>query len=145
MSSPFSTIEEFQGAVDGPTSGAIYTFAHAPIVNNLALLVAVGLFIWFIFRTFSTHYEVPAIDKSLNHLGVLLVAGMLSLVGAEYRQTSQPDVASAATPEAMAAPHQSGKVPLGLLGLTGVGLPTWRRAKSSRRKRLERNIKSLRS
>ena len=54
MSSPFKTIEEFNAAADGPTEGAIYTFAHTPIVNALALLVSVGIFVWFIIKTYDT-------------------------------------------------------------------------------------------
>ncbi|MBE9110252.1 hypothetical protein IQ273_12605 [Nodosilinea sp. LEGE 07298] len=144
MSSPFSTFEEFEGAIDGPTGGAIYTFANSPAINTIALLICVGLFIWFLVRTFSTHYEVPAVDKSLNHLSALIVAGLVSLAGAEYRQTTQPHQSTETQPQATI--HQPGaKSALGLLGLAGVGLPLRSRgSKASRRKGLYRDIKSSR-
>lgn len=138
MSSPFSTYEEFEGAIDGPTGGAIYTFANSPAINTIALLICVGLFIWFLVRTFTTHYEVPAIDHSLNHLSAFIVAGLLSLAGAEYRQTVQPHQPAVDQPQA-AAP--GAKSALGLLGLVGVAIPGRQKA---RRKGLYRDIKSSR-
>ena len=57
MSSPFSTIEEFNNVLDGPTEGAIYTFANSPVINIIALLVAVGIFIWFMVATYTTHAD----------------------------------------------------------------------------------------
>lgn len=144
MSSPFSTFEEFEGAIDGPTGGAIYTFADSPTINAIILLLCVGLFIWFLVRTFSTHYKVPAVDKSLNHLSALIVAGLLSVAGAEYRQSTQPHQPTDAQPQAMT--HRPGaKSALGLLGLAGVGLPLRSRgSKASRRKGLYRDITSSR-
>ncbi|MGB3312554.1 MAG: hypothetical protein WBG32_18315 [Nodosilinea sp.] len=144
MSSPFSTFEEFEGAIDGPTGGAIYTFANSPAVNAIALLICVGLFIWFLVRTFSTHYEVPAVDKSLHHLSALIVAGLLSLAGAEYRQNTQIHQSPEAQPQATVN-QPSAKSGLGILGLAGVGLPLRSRgAKASRRRGLYRDIKSSR-
>ncbi|WP_035986571.1 hypothetical protein [Leptolyngbya sp. KIOST-1] len=141
MSSPFSTFEEFEGAIDGPTEGAIYTFAHSPAINAIALLICVGLFIWFLVRTFSTHYEVPAVDKSLSHLSAFIVAGLLSLAGAEYRQTTQPYQPTQAQTQTM--PHRPGaKVALGLLGMASVGLPGRRGA--ARRQGRYRDIKAPR-
>jgi hypothetical protein len=142
MSSPFSTFEEFEGAIDGPTGGAIYTFADNPTINTILLLICAGLFVWFVVRTFSTHYEgTPAVDKSLNHLSAFIVAGLLSLVGAEYRQTAQSQQSMDAQPQAMS--HRPGaKSALGLLGMVGVGLPV---AQSrSRRKGRYRDIQPRR-
>lgn len=148
MSSPFSTIEEFEGAIDGPTGGAIYTFANSPAINIILLLICVGLFLWFVVRTFSTHYEIPAVDKSLNHLSAFIVAGLLSLAGAEYRQPAQPTQPTAA-PSGMVSDHRPGATSaLGLLGLMGVGLPAQRRRSKigsrgpSRRKGAYRDINS---
>ncbi|MFQ4135175.1 hypothetical protein PGN35_002540 [Nodosilinea sp. PGN35] len=136
MSSPFSTFEEFEGAIDGPTAGAIYTFANSPAINAIALVICVGIFLWFLVRTFATHYEVPAVDKSLNHLSALIVAGLLSLAGAEYRQTPRPTQPAEARPQAT-APHGGTRTALGLLGVAGIGLPTRLR---SRRRGLYRDI-----
>lgn len=140
MSSPFATFEEFEGAIDGPTAGAIYTFANSPAINAIALVICVGIFLWFLVRTFSTHYEVPAVDKSLNHLSALIVAGLLSLAGVEYRQPPQSPQSVEAQPQAI-APRSSVKAALGLLGLAGVGLPVRTR---SRRRGLYRDIGSSR-
>lgn len=137
MSSPFSTFEEFEGALNGPTGGAIYTFANSPAINIIALLICVGLFLWFLVGTFTTHYKVPAVDKSLNHLSALIVAGLVSLTGAEYRQPVQSNPTAAAPQQAVS--HRPGaRSALGLLGLVGVGLPTGQR---SRRRGLYRNIR----
>ncbi|MGB3571895.1 MAG: hypothetical protein WA783_15625 [Phormidesmis sp.] len=62
MSSPFITIEEFNSATDGPTEGAIYTFANSPAINAIALVVAVGVFIWFLVATCMTHAQPPAVN-----------------------------------------------------------------------------------
>jgi hypothetical protein len=134
MSSPFSTFEEFEGAIDGPTEGAIYTFAHSPAVNAIALLICVGLFLWFLVRTFSTHYDVPAVDKSLNHLSALIVAGLLSLAGVEYRQTTQPHQPAEVQASSLGQ-RQQALPTVGLLTLGLIGLPMGQR---TRRKRIYR-------
>lgn len=138
MSSPFDTYEEFEGAIDGPTAGAIYTFAHNPTINVIALLIGVGLFFWFLARTFKSHYDLPIADKALNHLSTFIVAGLLSLVGLEYRQSVPPNHQPTASQPEVVAPQPSAKSALGLLGLVGVGLPARQRA---RRKGLYRDIK----
>ncbi|PSR18329.1 hypothetical protein C8255_08035 [filamentous cyanobacterium CCP3] len=144
MSSPFSTFEEFEGAIDGPTGGAIYTFANNPAINTIILLICVGLFIWFLVRTFTTHYNVPAVDKSLNHLSAFIVAGLLSIAGAEYRQINQPYQPAEAQPQATVQ-RSGARSALGLLGLASVGLPLRSRStKASRRRGLYRDITSSR-
>jgi hypothetical protein len=149
MSSPFSTIDEFQGAIDGPTEGAIYTFAGSPAVNTVALLIGIGIFFWFLAKTFSTRYEANAVDKSLNHLSAFIVAGLLSLAGAEYRQTYQPHLPTEAPPQAV-SPRPGAITALGLLGMVGIGLPARQRwsktgpKKPVRRKGLYRDIGSSR-
>jgi hypothetical protein len=123
MSSPFSTIEEFEGAIDGETAGAIYTFAANPGVNAIALLICVGLFLWFMVSTFSTRYTPSSMDKSISHLSVLLVAGMLTLLGMEQpRPGSQSDPVAASSQ--VTSDRRPSPVPVGLLGMLGLGLPT---------------------
>lgn len=142
MTSPFSNLEEFNAAIDGPTEGAIYTFAHTPAINNIALLVAVGLFIWFIVATYATNHEVPSVDKSLNRLSSFIVIGLLSLVAAEQLQQSQRNrqyTHQEAPPATRLAQASRRAAPLALLGMTGIGLPL-RRGKSQRRQRLYRNF-----
>lgn len=98
MSSPFSTIEAFRNAIASPTEGAIYTFAHRPTINYLALLMAVGIFVWFVCRAFSTHAVTPArFDKSLNRLSSLIVVGVMSVIAAILfaEPRSPADMASA--------------------------------------------------
>lgn len=147
MSSPFSTIEEFNGALDGPTGGAIYTFADKPALNTIALLASVGLFIWFIVKTYTSHAGSSApessIDASLNRLSSFIIIGLLSLVAADYRQQGRPDVAArqaeAARAEGVryssrrAAP--SGLLGTGLLGMVSAGLPSLRASQKRRNRR----------
>lgn len=138
MSSPFSTIEEFNGAIDGPTGGAIYTFAKTPIINHIALVVAAGIFVWFIVNTYSDRHEPSVehaaengVDKSLNHLSMFIVAGLLSFVAAGHRYASRPgaNVERRAQNVSQTRSYQTAarRVPLGMLGMMSVGLPTFRR------------------
>ena len=137
MSSPFSTIEEFKGAIDGPTGGAIYTFAKTPIINHIALVVAVGIFVLFIVNTYITpaepgveHSAENGVDKSLKHLSLFIVAGLLSFVAAGHRYASRPEANAERTaqnmPQMRSYQTASRRLPLGLLGMMGVGLPTFR-------------------
>ena len=99
MSSPFTTVEAFNSAADGPTEGAIYTFAQAPIFNYIALIVSVVLFVWFTVKTYSTHADASHVDgshtttssasKSNNHLVPLFVIGLLSLSAANIKQLAR--------------------------------------------------------
>ena len=104
MSSPFTTVEAFNSAADGPTEGAIYTFAQAPIFNYIALIVSVVLFVWFIIKTYSTpvdgshadgshiagsHTTTSSASKSNNHLVPLFVIGLLSLSAANIKQLAR--------------------------------------------------------
>lgn len=127
--SPFETIDEFNGVLEGPTEGAIYTFAHTPVLNTIALIASVALFIWFLTRTYATHHNVPKIDKSLNSLSMLITVGLLSLVSAEFRQPTRPIAPAEAQTQRMSSRTQT--IPAMLLGLTGVGAA--RRSRPRRR------------
>ncbi|MEM8809367.1 MAG: hypothetical protein AAGF01_25375 [Cyanobacteria bacterium P01_G01_bin.38] len=135
--SPFTTLEEFNGAIDGPTGGAIYTFANTPAINNIALLVSVGLFVWFIARTYAPHNHLPKIDRSLNSLITLITVGLLSLVVADARHRPQSESYAQQSDPPSRLLHLSRRLPLGLLGLAS--LPTFRQAKNRRRKRGSRS------
>lgn len=137
MSSPFSTIEEFNGVLDGPTEGAIYTFADKPMINNIALLVSVGVFLWFIIKTYATHTESSSIDNSLNRLSSFIVVGLLSLVAADYRTPTRLEMHNeAGNQQRVEMPIASYRraTPLGLLGMMSVGLPALGRRKARQRK-----------
>lgn len=133
MSSPFTTLEEFSNALEGPTGGAIYTFANAPAINAIALLVAVGIFIWFMVATYSTHSSPSgSMDKSLNHLSGFLIMGLLSAITAVGYHANRPSRAErpmAQHKPALKSVHRQAaeKLPLGLLGMVGVGIPNLRR------------------
>ena len=135
MTSPFQTIEEFNGAIDGPTGGAIYTFANSPAINNIALIASVGLFIWFVVSTYATHHELPKMEKSLNSLITLIVVGLLSLVTHDFRHQTQSVQANDAESRPALMAKRSLQTPLGLLGMVGIGLPNFRGAKAKRKKR----------
>ncbi|EKU99061.1 hypothetical protein Lepto7375DRAFT_8409 [Leptolyngbya sp. PCC 7375] len=141
MPSPFSTLEEFNAAIEGPTGGAIYTFAHTPAINAIALVVSVGLFIWFIVATYATNHHLPSLDKSINRLSSFIVFGLLSLVAAD--QIQQPHRHTEPTqkaPKTTLAQSSRRAAPLALLGMAGIGLPGLHRGKSQRRKRSYRNF-----
>jgi hypothetical protein len=141
MSSPFSTIEEFNNAIDGPTGGAIYTFANAPAINTIALIAAVGIFIWFIVAAYTTHAAPPTVDRSLERLSSFIVIGLLSLVAADYSRTNTHDQTQASVP-ARTAQSARRAAPLGLLGMVGIGLPGLRRDSKSARRRKKRGSRS---
>ncbi len=155
MSSPFTTIEEFNSAIDGPTEGAIYTFANSPIINGIALVVAAVVFIWFIIATYTTHAQPPAINneinKSIDRLSSFIVIGLLSLVAADYRQSARPRP-TARTAEFSSvepnrqAPRSLAPLGMGLLGMVGIGWPSndsARRAKARAKSRQEKRRKRI--
>ena len=143
MSSPFSTIEEFNNVLEGPTEGAIYTFANAPIINILALLAAVGIFVWFIVATYTTHAEPTSVNKSLDRLSSFIIIGLLSFVAADYRQAARSDRPTASTGHRVTNLASAKRtLPLGLLGMIGAGLPIGRQFKrkvGNRKRRPSRN------
>lgn len=138
MSSPFSTIEEFEGAIDGPTGGAIYTFAHVPAVNAIALVIAAGLFIWFLIATFSTRYEETAAERSFQNLTMLILAGFLSLAGVEQPQSPSPTQAASPEAQSIATARPVAPMPLGLLGMVGLGGAGLRQTARRQRRRQRR-------
>ena len=143
MTSPFDSIEAFNGAIDGPTEGAIYTFAANPAINNIALLVAVALFVWFIFATYTTRHELPKVDKTLNSLSALFVVGLLTLVSAEYRKNPDALKTAGVQQERQAlTSRRSVQIPLGMLGMVGIGLPRF--GKRNQRRLSDRRSKSRR-
>ncbi|MGD1895702.1 MAG: hypothetical protein ACFB16_01990 [Phormidesmis sp.] len=164
MSSPFTTIEAFNDAINGPTEGAIYTFAQSPVINAIALIASAGLFIWFIVSTYSGHdSKSSSVDKSLEHLSTFFIVGFLSLMAAEYRQRPQATLTAKAIdaeqsiqysqqqstqqqfaqqrvspPERLSAKatRQQSIAPLGLLGMLGIGAnPLRQLGKRGRRKK----------
>lgn len=156
MSSPFSTIEDFNSAVDGPTEGAIYTFANSPVINNIALLLAVGIFIWFIIKTYSTHAGPSRVDKSMNHLSSFIVFGLLSLVTLNHWQSSQlptlqrraQNISQQDSVQANALTQKlrsgSQQLPTGLFGMVSLGFPSFSRLRNRRKSRSPRRYRTRR-
>lgn len=134
MSSPFQTLEEFQQATDGPTGGAIYTFANAPALIGIAIVLSVLLLFWFIYASYTTKAEKSETSNPL-HLSVLIVAGLVSLAGSLYPTNSNPAEVAARRDVKTTASSNHRHTPLTLLGLAGLAtLPTHRRLKRPRRK-----------
>ncbi|MEL6815599.1 MAG: hypothetical protein AAFP03_12385 [Cyanobacteria bacterium J06598_3] len=150
--SPFTTIEEFNNVLEGPTEGAIYTFANAPAMNAIALIASVGIFIWFIVATYRTHDSpTSSMDKSLNHLSTFIVVSLLSVIAAgQYaNRPANADLNARKDQPALKRVSQAttGKVPLGLLGMFGAGLPGLNRfyRQKSRKKRRSASLNRYRA
>lgn len=93
-SSPFSNVEAFHSAIEGPTEGAIYTFAQAPAINTIALLLAIVLFVWFMGQLGHKSRKQPAFNKSFITLSLLLVTGLLATVKMSAQQESDNQATS---------------------------------------------------
>jgi hypothetical protein len=139
--SPFATWEEFEGAIDGPTGGAIYTFADRPALLGIATVVAALIFIYFIYASFNIKSGDTSAEPP-QALGLLLVAGAASAMASLYEGFIEQK-----TPQQVSRPGQvaqvsktSRSVPAALLGMTGlVGVaPKRKRSKTSRRRLLNR-------
>ena len=135
--SPFKTWEEFEGAVDGPTGGAIYTFADRPALIGIMVVVAALVFVYFIYASFHISGGKSS-AKSPPMLGMLLVAGAASAMTALYEGfTERESVQQASRSGEVSQPvKQSRKLPLAMLGMTG--LAGMSRKRSQRRIRLRR-------
>ena len=154
MSSPFTTVEEFNNALDGPTEGAIYTFAQSPAINVIALLAAVGLFIWFIVATYSSHsHSSSTLDKSLNSLSTFIVVSLLSAVTAVGFGVNRPAqmerayaeqdsrISSVRSQSHASGVSRAGASALALLGMVSAGRsPLARVARRKRRSKYRREI-----
>ncbi len=132
--SPFDSWEAFEGAVDGPTGGAIYTFADRPALTGIMIVVAALIFIYFLYATFNIkagHSQA----KSPPMLGLLLLAGASSVMVSVYegvaeRRVNPQTSRSAETGSMSPAP----KLPAALVGMAGII--------GGKRKRSPRRIRS---
>lgn len=132
--SPFNGWEEFEGAVDGPTGGAIYTFADRPALIGIMVIVAALVFLYFIYAAFQIKAGESG-AKSPPALGLLLVAGAASAMATLYEGWIEREaVQQASRPGKVAAlTQQAREMPIALIGMTGLAGTT--RRKSSRRGR----------
>jgi hypothetical protein len=122
MSSPFKTLEEFQQAKDGPTEGAIYTFATNPSLITIALLLSVLLLFWFIYASYATRTDKPAANPV--NLSLLIVAGLASLFSSFYPAESHTPNQASVRREARSTMNPSRQsMPFALLGLASSILP----------------------
>ena len=138
--SPFKTWEAFDGAIDGPTGGAIYTFADRPALIGVMVVVAALIFLYFIYASFHIS-SGHSTAKSPPMLGLLLVAGAASAMTSLYegameresgRQTARPGQSQVTEPAAR-------KAPLALFGMTGLmGLSGRKRARKMPRRLRDR-------
>ncbi|MBE9080428.1 hypothetical protein IQ241_24605 [Romeria aff. gracilis LEGE 07310] len=135
--SPFSTLDEFNNAAEGPTEGAIYTFAQSPAIIGIAIIVSALVFCWFIYTTFTINRNNTDEAGGPVHYSVVILAGLLSLAGGLYASQSQPQREARSQPTTAPQPKQT---PLALFGLTGLSaLPTYRQfRRAQRRSRLRR-------
>lgn len=136
--SPFKTWEEFEGTVDGPTAGAIYTFADRPALIGIMVVVSALVFLYFIYASFNISGG-KSTAKSPTALGLLLVAGAASAMASLYEGFAEQSTVrqAARSGEVSHVTQTSRKLPaamVGMMGLVGVS----KRKKSSRRVRLNR-------
>lgn len=147
MSSPFQTLDEFKQAADGPTEGAIYTFANNPGMIGIALVVSILPLLWFIYASYTIKPNRPETHSSVN-LSVLIVAGLASLFGSLNQGDSHAVREATVKREgrtAVSANHRP-LAPIAFLGLAGGALPLFRRSrKKSQRSRLRRTSRTPRS
>lgn len=135
--SPFTTWEEFEGAIEGPTSGAIYTFADRPALVGIMVVVAALVFLYFIYASFHISSGESS-AKSPTVLGMLLVAGAASAMTSLYEGFTEQTVQQASRSGEISQPaKQSRKVPLAMLGMTGLAGISQRK-RVSRRRRINR-------
>ncbi len=129
--SPFATWEEFEGAIDGPTGGAIYTFADRPALLGIATVVAALVFIYFIYASF--HIKSGDTSAEPPHaLGLLLVAGAASAMASLYEgvvDQKNPQQVSRSG-EVSQVSKASRQLPAALLGMTSLTGFTARRKRS---------------
>lgn len=136
--SPFQSWEEFEGAIDGPTGGAIYTFADRPVLIGIMLVVAALIFLYFLYASFHISGG-ESTAKSPSTLGLLLVAGAASAMASLYEGFNEQNrVREAARPgEVTQVSETSRKLPAAMVGMMGM-VGVTKRKKSSRRIRLNR-------
>ncbi len=136
--SPFQGWEEFEGAADGPTGGAIYTFADRPALIGIMVIVSALIFLYFIYASFHISGG-ESTAKSPGVLGLLLVAGAASAMTSLYegineqksvRQAARPGEVTQVTKTARQLPAAM----VGMMGMVGVS----KRKKSRRHLRLNR-------
>ncbi|MEL6383748.1 MAG: hypothetical protein AAFQ89_15090 [Cyanobacteria bacterium J06626_18] len=136
--SPFETWEDFEGAIDGPTGGAIYTFADRPALIAIMIIVAALVFLYFLYAAFHISSGESS-AKSPPTLGLLLVAGAASAMATLYEGVvEKTSVQHASRSDEVSQPtKQSRKLPLAMIGMTGLA-GVVKRKKPGRRIRLNR-------
>ncbi|MEM9008529.1 MAG: hypothetical protein AAGE59_34090 [Cyanobacteria bacterium P01_F01_bin.86] len=137
--SPFKTWEEFEGAIDGPTGGAIYTFADRPALIGIMVFVAALIFLYFIYASFhisSGHSSA----KTPPVLGMLLVAGAASAMASLYEGFTERKTVHQASrsSEVSQVAKPSQKMPAALLGVVGMVGVSKRKRSLNRRIRFHR-------
>lgn len=142
MSSPFQTLDEFKQAADGPTEGAIYTFANNPGVIGVALVVCVLPLLWFIYASYAIKADKSEASDPMN-LSVLIIAGLASLFGSlghgdsHSRESVREASLRRDTRATVSTTHRQLK-PIALLGMAGSALPLFRRTRKSSQRKLRR-------
>ena len=137
--SPFSTWEEFEGAIDGPTGGAIYTFADRPALIGVMIFVAALVFIYFLYSAFNIK-NGHSTAKSPQVLAVLMLVGAASAMTSLYENVRGNDTRRASDRYEVAQSTQSSRSkPAALLGMAGIaGMSKRKRIQKARSRRRRR-------
>lgn len=133
--SPFQTWEEFEGAIEGPTGGAIYTFADRPALIGIMVVVAALIFLYFIYASFHISSGESS-AKSPTVLSALLIAGAASALTALYEGFTEKEAPRQAgrSQEAGQVTKSTRAMPAALFGTVGL-------ASVAKRKKLARRIR----
>lgn len=121
--SPFGTWEEFEGAIDGPTGGAIYTFADRPALIGVMVFVAALIFLYFLYVAFNVK-NGHSTAKSPQVLAILMLVGATSAMTSLYENVRSNDTRRVSDRYEVGQLTQSSRSEsaalLGMIGMAGV-------------------------
>ncbi|MGB3494155.1 MAG: hypothetical protein WBA57_15605 [Elainellaceae cyanobacterium] len=141
--SPFSTYDEFYSA-----TGPIYTLADRPALIGILTVLSAGIFIYFIYATYTMNKGGDEGASMKGMLGVLLAASVLPLADAVYSQYIQrsdhrPTAAVPQESEPNEESPSTGLEPLALLGTMSLGSSALGRGRRDGRLKTRRKVKRV--
>ncbi len=142
--SPFSSYEEYYSA-----TGPIYTLADRPALIGILTVLGAGIFIYFIYSTYTMKKGGDGGDSMKGMLGFLLAASVLPLADAvysQYIQRSDHRPTAAVSQEADIDEQETparGWEPLALIGSLSIGTSALGRSRRNGRSKTRRKPKRV--